>query len=549
MKLIRCHIENFGKLKNQDILFSDGCHCFHHENGWGKSTLAAFLTVMFYGFDKERSRDDYASERRRYRPWQGGVYGGSLTFSVNGKVYTAERIFGVKEKEDRFFLREDATNLESGDFSKRLGEELFHLDRNSFEKTVFISQNDCSTKTTDRIQAKLGNLAEATDDINSYEQADSRLNDMLNGMSPVRKTGFLYRMKERITDLETELRRGDMLEQEIESLLKEKKKIEDSYLKYKVIQEELLMEQKAVMRKYYSRPDVEKCQKEEDRETVKGNRDVRSAMTAIFGVILLFLSLFLFPEYKAAAMGFLVSGIFLLALWILKILKGKRVSEISVEEEGHSKEKENFARVDFEVSREKQLEELQQRLRKIQYIIEAAYRKKVHLEQEIREKRKKREDLLEKEEQLYVLKEQFASESLKYERLKMTRKYLAKAKAAYLIKYRNPLMQAFSGYFEMISGENPEHYKMDANLELTVSEYGCQRESRYYSAGWKDLMGICMRMALVDVMFLEEKPFFIMDDPFVNFDKEKTQAALDFVRAVGEEYQILYFTCHESRTL
>ena len=179
MKLIRCYIENFGKLKNQRIDFSSGCHCFCYENGWGKTTLAAFLTVMLYGFDNERSRDDYVNERKRYRPWQGGMYGGTLTFEVDGKEYTVERTFGQKEKEDTFLLREEDTYLESKQYSSNLGEELFHLDRYSFERTIFLSQKDCSTKTTDRIQARLGNLAEATDDMNQYEKAEERLRDLL----------------------------------------------------------------------------------------------------------------------------------------------------------------------------------------------------------------------------------------------------------------------------------------------------------------------------------------------------------------------------------
>lgn len=554
MRLIRCHIENFGKLENQDIIFSNGCQCFLHENGWGKSTLAAFLTVMLYGFDKERSRDDYACERRRYRPWQGGVYGGSLTFSVNDKVYTAERIFGMKEKEDRFFLREETTNLESRAFSERLGEELFHLDRASFEKTVFLSQNDCSTRTTDRIQAKLGNLTEATDDINSYEQADARLNDRLNAMSPLRKTGSLYRMKEQITDLESELRKGDLLEQEMENLLKDKKKIEDAYSKYKAIQEELLMKQKEMMF-HDERKKETAVRKEEEKHLMKkeskNRMDGKLCFLAVFGISFLLLSLFFFQRYQEASLLFLIAGILLTGVCFIWLIRGKKLSKVNDninnlvtrEDDCVSEEGKYTASED----REQCLEELQQRLRKIQYLIENAYRKKVHFEHEIHEKRKKRERLFEKEEQLCVLKEQYASDSLKYERLKLTRHYLAQAKASYLAKYRNPLMQAFAGYYEMISGDSPEHFKMDANLELTNSEYGCQRESRYYSAGWKDLMGICMRMALVEVMFREEKPFFIMDDPFVNLDKEKMQAALDFVRAVGEEYQILYFTCHESR--
>ena len=52
MKLIRCHIENFGVLHDFDYAFNDGINIIHAENGWGKSTFASFIRVMFYGFDR-----------------------------------------------------------------------------------------------------------------------------------------------------------------------------------------------------------------------------------------------------------------------------------------------------------------------------------------------------------------------------------------------------------------------------------------------------------------------------------------------------------------
>ena len=61
------------------------------------------------------------------------------------------------------------------------------------------------------------------------------------------------------------------------------------------------------------------------------------------------------------------------------------------------------------------------------------------------------------------------------------------------------------------------------------------------------MVNICLRMALVDAMYKEEKPFLVMDDPFVNLDKEKMELAKGFLRAISKEYQVLYFTCHESR--
>ena len=89
MKLIECHIENFGKLRDYTVKFDDGCNIFCRPNGWGKSTLAVFLRVMFFGFEGENRRKEMENERKRYQPWQGGVYGGSLIFETGGKYYRA----------------------------------------------------------------------------------------------------------------------------------------------------------------------------------------------------------------------------------------------------------------------------------------------------------------------------------------------------------------------------------------------------------------------------------------------------------------------------
>lgn len=47
MKLISLHIDNFGQFNNFDYVFEDGINQIIEENGWGKSTLAAFIKVMF----------------------------------------------------------------------------------------------------------------------------------------------------------------------------------------------------------------------------------------------------------------------------------------------------------------------------------------------------------------------------------------------------------------------------------------------------------------------------------------------------------------------
>lgn len=82
MKLLECHVDNFGRLSNFDYQFSDGLTVIQEPNGFGKSTLAAFIKAMLYGFPRTAGRNIASNERKKYLPWQGGTYGGSLDLSL-----------------------------------------------------------------------------------------------------------------------------------------------------------------------------------------------------------------------------------------------------------------------------------------------------------------------------------------------------------------------------------------------------------------------------------------------------------------------------------
>lgn len=224
MKLISCHIENFGCLQNFDYFFSDGVNIICRENGWGKSTFAAFLLAMFYGLPsrgKKRqavftgNRMSRQDVRSTYRPWQGGVFGGSLIFEAGGRTYEMTRVFGNRESEDDFDLRDPDTNLPCFDYTKNIGKELFALDRESFLRTVFISQQDCGTEPTDDVNALITDLAENAGDMESYEEAQKRLKDAANRLTPKRGTGRLYRTQERIRQLERDTAGSNDLEDNI----------------------------------------------------------------------------------------------------------------------------------------------------------------------------------------------------------------------------------------------------------------------------------------------------------------------------------------------
>ena len=186
MQIKKIHISNFGKLHEMQMDFSEGLNVINGENGWGKSTLAAFLKAMLYGMDVTTKRSLLENERRRYKPWQGGAYGGGMEFEANGKSYRMERFFGTKEREDKFALYDLATGLPSTDYSEHLGDELFHIDRAAWERTCYLGQLNLGVAVNDSLNARLTHVEEESGDMQNYEQAVRLLEDR---MKYFRKTG------------------------------------------------------------------------------------------------------------------------------------------------------------------------------------------------------------------------------------------------------------------------------------------------------------------------------------------------------------------------
>ena len=177
MKLIKCYIENFGKLHEQEFEFNDSLNIFNKENGFGKTTFATFIKSMFYGLDSGTNTKTENSERKRYFPWQGGAYGGNIVFEVHNKKYRIERFFGKKATDDMFKIYDLATNLESNDYSENIGEELFKINKNGYERSTYIPQGAIKIDMEDSLNAKLGNILEGDNDINTSEEALKRLNE------------------------------------------------------------------------------------------------------------------------------------------------------------------------------------------------------------------------------------------------------------------------------------------------------------------------------------------------------------------------------------
>ena len=179
MKLLGCHIENFGTFNNYDLTFNDGLNVIMQANGWGKTTLAAFVKAMLYGFDGKRVRNVAENERLRYKPWQGGRYGGSLDFEAGGREYRVLRTFGATGAKDTFKIVDIDTGRSAlSETGKDVGEWLFGLDANAFQKSVFIVQNGfVFDGSTAGLRNRLNALVNEADDVTGFDRAQAMLEE------------------------------------------------------------------------------------------------------------------------------------------------------------------------------------------------------------------------------------------------------------------------------------------------------------------------------------------------------------------------------------
>jgi len=777
VKLISLHIENFGVFKDYTYLFKDGINTIVHENGWGKSTLAAFIRVMFYGFDNEGKRSEIENERKKFYPWQGGAYGGMLTFEAGGKAYRIERNFNDK-KEGTFALYDAHTNLLSRDYSENIGEELFGIDAVSFERTAFIAQQDCITEVTSAINAKIGNIAENTADMGQYEEVQLRLKKEADSLTPSRRTGAIARLKDdialkeaRITpraqreahraDIASQMTRLTELKEEnsrrIKNIQEDMKKVsaikdmqtkkaeyerlrqaaedagarkeelkksfpegvaDETELKEMLessgelssfeqtmrdfrLNEEERREEERIYDYYpngfpedteisrlltlYNDSGVRKNAlpskkanlrlmqdvKEQERNNSVNANKVKLAVGIIFilaAVIAAAFGITVYKERWSVSIVCFVAAIFAVAAGITALFtrrtyeggkdsgeeelkKGIEEDEAFIKKTGEAvsaflerlgeKEPEDgdlaviFDRVredkrksmEFAKRRErfdeahegrkkltarinaflkkcgeedsddpvsklhnvrdrlKELKEaersLSEREREFESFCEENDTEKLkedikepdrsmeelHSEfdmlqresEELSDKYKSYEDELDAcdeelsdiesdEEQLEEMRERLRELQYRYDIICDTRDYLEKAKVSFSAKYMEPIKRAFDKYYSVLSGDDGREYELDANLNIKVISRGKSRDTGFLSGGYQDLVGLCRRMAMIEAMYEDEKPFLILDDPFVNLDNDRVRGGINVLKKISDSYQIIYFTCHESRT-
>ena len=712
MILSKIHIINFGKLKDFSYDFNKNMNTFVLENGWGKTTLSNFIMAMLYGFNGN-GRSINTNLRKKYLPWNNGVYGGSLEFEHNGKSYLIERTFGSNFKDDTFNLYDLSTNKISNDYTSNIGFEVLGLDYESFERSIYIPQKDLELGFNDDLKSKLANIIGGTNDVQNYESAINIISTKYKEIKKSSKAGKIIDKKLALEEVEKEIKIASnniatiaILEKDVEELkikieslnkdrvsvfndLKELNEYENykkalnqlnhlkeelseiknellvkenilnnnsidnlNYFKTKISEHDALTIERDVLRKKVVQKPVEEVISNNDLSELEmkiSNLDkLKNAInkTSIFvgvslGLMLIGLTiLFVLDKF----FGGIVIGVSLLSfiIFILILSNCKKKKRILIENVSYILKKNNLDVIDInhslnylKVKKNEQVKSLENKVKdndeinaieiriseitselnsyfskfnlssisysdkvneletalsevlrlrntittKEAYINQFIVDNKLDLEynennndfNSLKNKSEElnriitsleqelnrltitisnyEEDIIKKEE-LLAEKDRIINEIANMEKnyniLKTTESLLNKAQDSLLAKYVKPMKDRMSSYLSLISDKN---FFIDTDFNFTYEENGIRREIDYYSKGIQQLIVLCMRFSLIDCLFVEDKTFIILDDSFVDFDKDNIDIIKKVINRLTEEYQVIYFTCHESRKI
>lgn len=199
MILEKLYIDGFGKFSDYSLNFSPSIQILYGENEAGKSTIHAFIQAMLYGIPKGASKKEVFFQ---YRPFSKALgFGGSLTFSHQGKSYCVQRDF-LQGGEAHITILPQGEKLSEGESFLQSVLSPFSLE--SFKNTVSIRQLKSSTERemVYELQAMLSNFQESGNvelnpqaALDYLEQEEAKLTEKMIPDATKRYSGLLGEVK------------------------------------------------------------------------------------------------------------------------------------------------------------------------------------------------------------------------------------------------------------------------------------------------------------------------------------------------------------------
>lgn len=246
MRFVEANIEGFGQYRNRQIVFSEGLNVIYGHNESGKTTLMKFIEGILYGFYKPAQRRQYTADYEKYRPWDGGSYGGTLVYETEGQYVAVHRDFEKDEVQMwDVATKEDLTKeLPYNEFYRQWEPAArdFKISAAAFRNTISIVQGKASADLSQvggELQESLLNLTSSGDEEISVRHSLSNLREQWEqiGSESQEKNTLLGELSIREEALKARLKesrearaRQERIYQELSQLPEDVEDAEDAFM-------------------------------------------------------------------------------------------------------------------------------------------------------------------------------------------------------------------------------------------------------------------------------------------------------------------------------
>ncbi len=244
MIIEKIDIKSFGRINDLSLAFSEGVNVIEGENESGKTTIAAFIKYMLYGFDTSSSGGE-SDERAHRLNWKTGICNGSMTVRIGEKRYVVSRSTSPAESAGRIVYKEDCSiiDMETGApaFGKiAAGDVFFGVDKELFENTAFIGQIYDSKIDGESVRNSIENILfsanEKTNNQNAAAKVAERMHSILHENN---LGGAIIDLAKKRDQIEEKMKKSDEdnkiileKEKELHEIRMRKKEAEVAYKKY-----------------------------------------------------------------------------------------------------------------------------------------------------------------------------------------------------------------------------------------------------------------------------------------------------------------------------
>ena len=187
MIIEKIDIRSFGLLGDMSLEFAPTVNIIEGQNESGKSTIAAFIKYMLFGFEAVEN-EEILSERKKRINWDTGIAEGSMVVRVKDQRYLISRSTTPTQKQEgRPAYKEESSiiDMESGAtaFGKMpAGEVFFGVTRELFENTAFLGRVGDSSVDEDAVKESIENILFSGSERINNQRAMAKISEKMEGL-------------------------------------------------------------------------------------------------------------------------------------------------------------------------------------------------------------------------------------------------------------------------------------------------------------------------------------------------------------------------------